>query len=190
MRAINRSTVQPFNGPEHYLFFKKKETVQPEEPRLSGREYDKFMGRVYKYVSCHRDSDAISMLMNEYDYLQTYTHEFETLYRHVEQWGPSRTLLCLGRLIIYKLDREKRFPQVLDYIEKCQKINPKFLLPELARVTFFARQAIEAGKLELAKNLVVEHETRYGDLVGGGECERLLNLIEPDIDVTSFRFGE
>ena len=156
---------------------------------MSGRELDQFMGRVYRMVSCHRDSDAINMLMNEYDYLQTLTQEFETLFRYVEQWGPSRTLLCVGRLLIYKFDREKRHDRVLAYIEKCQAINPKFVLPELARVTFYARQAIAAGKLGMAKNLVVEHETRYAGLVGGGECERMLQLIEPDIDVTAFLLG-
>jgi len=154
---------------------------------MSGQDYDRFMGRVYRMVGCHRDSDAVNMLMDEYDYLQTHTHEFEALFKHVEQWGSSRTLLCLGRLMIYKLDREKRHERVLAYIEKCQSISPRFVLPELSRVTFYARQAIEAGRLELAKNLVVEHETRYGDLVGSGECDRLLQLIEPDIDVTVFR---
>ncbi len=153
------------------------------------QEHDRLMGRVYRMVGSHRDSDAVYMLMDEYDYLQTRTQEFEALYQHVEQWGPSRTLLCLGRLIIYKLDREKRQDRVITYIEKCQKINPQFLLPEISRVTFYARQAIEVGKLGLAKNLIVEYETRYGDLVGNGECDRLLKLIEPDIDVTAFTLG-
>lgn len=169
------------------MFGKKEKIKEPQADGLSGREYDRFMGRVYKMVGCHRNSDAVLMLMDEYDYLQTRTHEFEALYKHVEQWGPSRTLLCLGRLIIYKLDREKHHGRVLTYIEKCQHMSPRFVLPELSRVTFYARYAIEAGKLEVAKNLVVEHETRYGDLVGSGECDRLLKLIEPDIDVTAFR---
>ncbi len=172
------------------MFGKKKKIEQPDPPQLSGRDYDRFMGRVYRNVGCHRDSEAVCQLMEEYDYLQTPLPEFESLYRHVEQWGPSRTLLCLGRLIIYRLDREKRHDRVLEYIQKCQHISPRFVLPELARVTYYARQAIEAGKLELAKNLVVEHETRYGDFIGSGECERLLQLIEPDIDVTAFRLGE
>ena len=76
----------------------------------------------------------------------------------------------------------------INYIEKCQKVSPKFVLPELSRVTFYARQAIEVGKLSLAKNLVVDYETRYGDLVGSGECDRLLKLIEPDIDVTAMKW--
>ena len=169
---------------------KKKPAIEPPAPRLSGRDYDRFMGRVYRNVGCHRDSEAVCMLMEEYDYLQTPMSELESLYQHVEQWGPSRTLLCLGRLIIYRLDREKRHDRVLGYIEKCQLVSPGFVLPELSRVTFYARQAIEAGKLEVAKKLVVDHETRYGDLIGGVECDRLLGLIEPDIDLTAFRLGE
>lgn len=172
------------------MFGIKKKLEQPPAQKMSGQEYDRVMGRVYRMVGCHRDSDAIHMLMEEYDYLQTRTQEFEALYKHVEQWGPSRTLLCLGRLIIYRLDREKRYERVLGYIEKCQNISPRFLMPELSRVTFYARQAVEAGKLDMAKNLVVEFESRYGDLVGGGECDRLLKLIEPDIDVTAFRLGK
>ena len=169
--------------------FRKKKTEPPQPAPHSGREHDKFMRHVYKMVSVHRDSDAIILLMDEYDYLQTTSREFEDLYRHVEQWGPSRSLQCIARLIIYKLDREKRFDKALIYIEKSQAISPMFVLPELARVTFYARQAIDAGKLGVAKNLVVEHETRYRGLVGGGECERLLRLLEPDIDVTLFGDG-
>ena len=171
------------------MFGRKKKVEEQPAPVLSGRDFDRFMARVYKMVSVHRDSDAIWLLMNEYDYLQTRTQEFEALYRHVEQWGRSRTLLCLGRVIIYKLDRDKRQDQVLVYIEKCQQISPGFILPELARVTFYARRAVEAGKLAVAKNLVVDHETRYGEFIGSGECQRLLQLIDPDIDVTDFGLG-
>lgn len=169
------------------MFGRKKNPEQQPTRKTPVREHERLMGSVYRLVACHRDSDAIFLLMNEFDYLQTPMQEFEALYQRAEQWGPSKTLLCLGRLIIYRLDREKRHGQVITYIEKCQKISPKFILPELSRVTFYARQAIAAGKLEVAKNLCVEYETRYAGLVGSGECERLLQLIEPDIDVTGFQ---
>ena len=169
------------------MFGRKKNPEQPQASKMPVREHERLMGSVYRMVSCHRDGDAIYLLMNEYDYLQTPTQEFEALYKHVEQWGRSRTLLCLGRLIIYRLDREKRHDQVITYIEKCQQISPKFVLPELARVTFYARRAIEAGKLGVAKNLCMEYDTRYAGLVGSGECDRLLQLIEPDIDLTKFQ---
>ena len=168
------------------MFGWKKKAEPAPPPVESGRDHDRLMRSVYKMVSCHRSSDAIFLLMDAYDYLQTTTHEFEQLYKHVEEWGPSRALLCLGRLIIYKLDREKRYDRALVYIEKCQQVSPKFVLPELSRVTFYARQAIDLGKLDVAKHLVMEHDERYGDLVGDGECERLLQLLEPDIDISAF----
>ena len=172
------------------MFGKKKKIEQTQTETMSGRDYDRFMAGVYKMVGCHRDSSAVLMLIDEYDYLQTRTQEFEALFNHVEQWGPSRTLLCLGRLIIYRLDRERHHGRALTYIEKCQNISSRFILPELSRTTFYARQAVEAGKLEVAKNLVIECEERYGDQVGSGECDRLLKLIEPDIDITAFTPGQ
>ena len=153
---------------------------------MSGAAHDRLMRDTYRMVSCHRNSDAIFLLMNAYDYEQTHTRDFEKLFTQVEQWGPSRTLLSIGRLIIYKLDRERRPDRVLIWIERCQQISPKFLLPELARVTFYARRAIEAGKFHVATNLVSEYEARYPHVVVGGECERLLQLMSPDIDVTAF----
>lgn len=172
------------------MFGRKKKPKEPQAQEMSVQEYDRFMGRVYRMVSCHRDSDAVYMLMGQYDYQKTSTQKIEALYQHVEQWGPSRTLLCLARMLIYKLDREKRHDWVLIYIEKCQNISPQFIMPELFRVTFYARKAIEVGKLGMAKNLIAENETRYGDLVGSGECDRLLKLLEPDIDVTAIMPGE
>ena len=168
------------------MFGRKKKPQAQQADTMSGPAHDRLMRSVYKMVSCHRNGDAVYLLMDAYDYLQTRTQDFEKLFKHVEQWGPSRTLLCLGRLIIYRLERERRLDRVIVYIEKCQRINPQFQLPELSRVTFYARQAIERGKFEMAKNLVADHESRYGSLVGGGECERLLQLIEPDIDVSGF----
>ena len=167
--------------------FGRRKKAEPKAPELmAGSAHDRLMQTVYRMVSCHRNSDAIGLLMDAYDYLQCSIRDFETLFVQVERWGASRTLLCIGRLIIYKLDRERRHDLAIHWIERCQQISPKFVLPELARVTFYARQAIHAGKFEVAKNLLCDYSERYGDVVGGGECERLLQLIEPDIDVSAF----
>ena len=34
---------------------------------------------------------------------------------------------------------------------------------------------------------LLKHDWPHAGLVGSGECERLLQLIEPDIDVTGFQ---
>ena len=116
--------------------------------------------------------------MERYDHLQAPTHEFEALYERVEEWGPSRTLLCLARLIIYKLDREQRYGRAIVYIAKCQAISPRFVLPELSRVPFYAEMAIECGRLDVARNLLADPVARYGDAVDARICHDLQALID------------
>ena len=77
------------------------ETKRPlDQHRLEkqqSREQDKFMGSVYQCVKTHRNAEAINQLLTRYDDT-TPIAELETVYKRVEEWGPSRTLLCLGRL--------------------------------------------------------------------------------------------
>ena len=137
---------------------------------------DKFMGQIYRMVKAHRDSEALLALLEKYD-LDAHAAELEQLFERVEEWGGSRTLLCLGRLIIQKLDDELRHGRAIVYIEKCQNISPKFALPDLSRLLFFAEMAISTGKTEVAKNLLVDAPNRYGRLVNTAQCNHLLQSI-------------
>jgi hypothetical protein len=131
------------------------------------------MGRVYRLVKAHRDSEAVTSLLEKYD-LDTPTHELEQAFARAGEWGPSRTLLCLGRLILQKLDREKRYGKAIVYIEKCQNISPQFALPDIARVLFYAEMAIDTGKTDVAKNLLADSAKRYGSLVNHQMSNHLL----------------
>jgi len=56
------------------------------------------MGRVYRMVGCHRDGDAVYLLMDQYDYLQTRAQEFEALLLHdtctpSERCGPNSLIV-------------------------------------------------------------------------------------------------
>ena len=152
--------------------------MEPEiEERVAARDQDGFMSRVYRMVECDRDSDAVCLLMERYDFLETEVHELEALYERIEEWGPSRALLCLGGLIIYRLDQELRQAAAVAYIAKCQAIDPRFALPEVSRVTFFAQMAIQCGRPEVARNLLADAVARYGDLVDARECARLQEML-------------
>ena len=83
-------------------------------------------------------------------------------------------MLCIGRLIIDKLDREGLSGSAIVYIEKCQKISPQFILPDVSRTIFYAQFAIETGKFDVARNLLVNPEKRYGDLVDKTTCAQFL----------------
>ncbi len=151
--------------------------------RLQSRENDKFMGNIYQRVKTHRNAEAINLLLTRYD-ASTPVAELEALYKRVEEWGPSRTLLCLGRLIIHCLDDEKRYGRVMVFIEKCQAISPQFVLADLSKTLFYVRFAIDAGKLEVAKDMLVDSEVRYGELVNQNQCREFLQyVLKNEIDI-------
>jgi membrane associated rhomboid family serine protease len=151
----------------------KQETDRILSRKQELQSHDKFMGRVYRLVKAHRDSEAVTSLLEKYD-LDTPTHELEQAFARAGEWGPSRTLLCLGRLILQKLDREKRYGKAIVYIEKCQNISPQFALPDIARVLFYAEMAIDTGKTDVAKNLLADSAKRYGSLVNHQMSNHLL----------------
>ena len=140
--------------------------------KQEAREQDRFMHQLYKMTTTHRDSEAVNLILSKHD-LDTPTHELEKLFERMEEWEPSRALLCLGRLIIHKLDKEKRDGKALVYIDKCQNISPKFLLHDLSRVLPYAEMALETGRLEITRNLVTDARKRYGELVDFKQCNHL-----------------
>jgi len=141
------------------------------------------MGSIYQCVKTHRNAEAITQLLTRYDDA-TPVVDLEAVFERVNEWGPSRTLLCLGRLIIYCLDDEKRFGRAMVYIEKCQNISPQFVLADLSKTLFYVRFAMETGKLEVAKNMLVDADERYGGLVNQKQCQEFLQqVLKNDIDI-------
>lgn len=133
------------------------------------KEQDRFMANAYQMVSTHRDSEAVLFLSSQFN-LETPTSELEAAYQKIEQWGPSRTLLCFGRLIIYKLDKEKRYGRAIVFIEKCQSVSASFILPEVSRTLYYAQMGIESGKPEIARSLLKDPEKRYAGLLNPDQC--------------------
>ena len=147
--------------------------------RLENRQQDQFLTRIYRLVTTHNDGEAVYLLMQQYDYFNTPTSDYEALFKRIHSWGPSRSLLCMGRLIIQRLHEEKRYGRALYMIEQCQQIRSQFILPDLAHTLFYARRAIEMDKPELARNLLLDPYTRYGDQVNAEICIELLAQISP-----------
>lgn len=137
------------------------------------REQDKFMGQVYQLVKTHRDGDAIALLITRYGTQSLFT-ELEPLFERILEWGPSRTALCVGRLLIEVLDRDQRYGRALMVIERCQAISPKFVLPDLSRTLFYAEMALETGKEQVTRELTRDADKRYGALVNAEQCHHLL----------------
>lgn len=146
-------------------------------------DHDKFIGHIYQCVKTHRDGEAINALLSRYA-LSTPIADLEAVYKRIETWGPSRTMLCFARLIIHQLDGEQRYGRVIVYIEKCQVVSPHFVLPDLAKTLFYARFAIETGKPEIAKSLVEDSERRYGTMVNADQCREFeLKVAKDKVDI-------
>ncbi len=164
--------------------FRYQRAMAPiEQKKQKQREHDKFMKQVYQCVRTDRNSAAINLLLTKYD-TDTPVNELEDIYQRIEEWGPSRTLMCFARLVINVLADEQRYGRVLVYIEKCQQISPKFVVADLSNTLFFARRAIDIGSFEVAKNLLVEADERYGKLVNCEAYEELLHqILKYEIDI-------
>jgi len=150
----------------------QQKMAQLESGKQESRAAGKFMGRNYQMVKTHRDSEAVVLLLEKYD-LTTPTHELEQLFEHMVTWGRSRAALCIGRLIVQQLDTQGRAGKVIVYIEKCQKLSPPFVLPDLSRVLHYAEMALQTGRTEVARNLTKDAAKRYGELVNAAHCNHL-----------------
>ena len=160
-----------------------RRTAVIEQKKQEKLAHDKFMKNVYQCVKTDRNNLAINLLLEKYN-TDTPVNELEESFRRIEEWGPSRTLMCFGRLVIVALAEQQSFGRALVYIEKCQKNSPKFVLADLSNTLFYAKHAIESGKLEIARNLLVDARDRYGNLVDLEKCEELLRqILKTDIDI-------
>jgi membrane associated rhomboid family serine protease len=136
---------------EAYRYARKMEAN--EESKREKVDDEKIMKELYKFVSVHRDSEAICLLLERYD-MDTPINDLEMLFNRISEWGPSRTLLCLGRLIIHLFDEANRHNLAIAYIDKCQAISPKFILPVDDRTVFYSNKAIDMGMPEVSKKLL------------------------------------
>ena len=154
--------------------FRAKSDIEERQAlKKKQHDHDKFMAMLYQMVKTHRSSEAVLTLLSRYG-PETPTHELELLFEPIKNWGPSRTLLCLGRIIIAKLDSEKRYGRAVVFIEKCQAISPQFILPDISRTLFYARMCIETGKNKVTQDLLTNSNKRYGSQLDTDQCNHLL----------------
>ncbi len=150
-----------------------KRLDEQDRRRKQQQEQERFMSRLYQRVRSHRDGEAVYSLLTRYG-SRTPTHELEELFDRIEDWGPSRTLLCLGRLIIHRLGQAKRYGRAIAWIERCQRISRKFILPDVRQTLFYARTALEMGKPAVARDLLGDCQSRYSGMLDPEQCDRLL----------------
>lgn len=123
---------------------------------------DEFMEKLHRYVRTHQDSQAQALILDDYEMKSSSPEIYEELFERVQEWGPSRTLLCIGRLIINLYIQQSKYARALHYAQKCLAISAEFVLADSKNLVLLATMAKDSGEFELAYGLVSRADERYG----------------------------
>ncbi|MDH5423928.1 MAG: rhomboid family intramembrane serine protease [Gammaproteobacteria bacterium] len=139
------------------------------------RECEAHLSKLYTYVQTERDSDAVVLLLDDFEYKQGSVEIYEELFDRMSQWQPSRAFLCVGRLVIYLLLNTQRFSAAVSYAEKCQLVSKDFVLAQAGELILLTQSAIKLQKYELAYCLINNANSRYNGEFDAVHC-RLLEI--------------
>lgn len=98
--------------------------------RAAEAEYESLMEDVYTAVSTYQDNEAVVMLLRDYDLWADSPEVYEDIFHRIQQWGSSRTLFCIGRLLIHLYAQKGQVARAQAIARKCLEINPDFVLAD------------------------------------------------------------
>jgi len=131
----------------------------------ASRNYENFIQRIHTYVETKRDSDAIVLMLEDFERKRGSIEIYEELFERVESWGPSRTMLCLGRLLIDIYIDQRLYGKAVDISKRCHTVSKKFVLAQGSQLILLVQTAIKLQQYDLAYDLVKDVDERYcGDL--------------------------
>jgi len=148
----------------------RKELKNRQQQKEFKKVEDAFMSKLHRYVGAHRDSDAIALILKDYELQSASPEIFEQLFERVKQWGDSVTGLCLGRLVINLLIQNNKYPRALLFVEKCQAISDEFVLADPSKVLLLAQMAKDHHQYQVAYLLIRDAHERYGEYIDYGQC--------------------
>jgi len=91
------------------------------------KEYNQHIDCVYQHVRHGQDSEALIILMDDIELYRADIKILEYMFERVMTWGPSRSGLCLGRLLIHLLCQRQKYAWAHRITEECIKIAPEFI---------------------------------------------------------------
>lgn len=154
--------------------------------KLAKREYEEHLSKIYTYVQSERDSDAVVLLLEDYEFKQRSVEIYEELFERMSQWQPSRTILCMGRLIIHLFLNSHQFSKAISYAEKCQMISKDFVLSQSKELLLLVQYAIKQQKYELAYYLIKNASGRYNGELDYTHCQLLeIELLWCHLDASN-----
>ena len=143
------------------------------------KAYADYMARLYQLIKTAQDSDAILLMLKNYDlYYQSpeiYEEHFQEL-KHARQKG--KAILCLGRLAIHLLLQQKRYAPALTITRECLERDPEFAFAEPADLDILVKYALDLQEEKLVYQLITNIRARYGNIVDSDHYVRMAEQLK------------
>ncbi len=161
-RSLNKSTGS--------VQVSRKEFKHKQQVKQFKHTEDAYFEKLHHLVRTRRDSEAVVLILSDYELQSASPIIFEELFVRVKLWGDSLTVLCLGRLVINLLIEQRKYAKALLIVEQCQVITEEFVLANPINVLLLARIAQESQQYQVAYLLVRDAYERYGEYIDYDRC--------------------
>jgi membrane associated rhomboid family serine protease len=144
--------------------------IEQIRERDAKRDYENYLSRIYQLAQANRESDAVVLALDGFEEKQYSVEIYTEMFERINDWGPSRTLLCTGRLCIDLFMRNNNFHRALEISKRCIAVTDDFLIADPIHVQLLAKHAIETNQHDVAYTIIKNAAQRYGDSINMTQC--------------------
>jgi membrane associated rhomboid family serine protease len=148
----------------------REKMIEQLRERDVKRDYENYLSRIYQLVQANRDSDAVVLALDGFEEKQYSVEIYTEMFERMNDWGPSRTLLCTGRLCIDLFMRNNNFHHALEITKRCIAVTDDFLIADPIHVQLLAKHAKETNQQDVAYTIIKNAAERYGDSINITQC--------------------
>jgi membrane associated rhomboid family serine protease len=171
LRADSFGTLSSDRSGQHRIANQWREHYAKEE-------YARFVDRLYRCVKAGKDSEALVLMLEDYDLYKDSTEIYETLFWEMQAYHHRRSVLCLGRLNISELLRQRQYERAISIAEACFEASESFALADPKDLLVLATQAYKHKHRKLANRLVDTAESTYGTALDLGPFQQMKLLMD------------
>ncbi|MEA1888155.1 MAG: rhomboid family intramembrane serine protease [Pseudomonadota bacterium] len=127
--------------------------IEQKQMQAAEAEYESQMEDVYFSIKSGNDSTAILKLLEEYDLWSESPEVYEEVFNRMQQWGASRTLFCIGRLVIHLYAQKGLTAKAQLIASQCLALDPSFVLANLLDLGNMFRGSASVEAQDMARQL-------------------------------------
>ena len=129
--------------------------------RQAKLEQARLMEQLHRLVNAERDSEAIMIVLADYDLHSQSTEIYEDLFAEIGAWQKRRLYFCVARLLIVQYMSNRKYNKALEVIETCFKKDREFALPDAKDVYTLADMALMQHRFILSCYIAHNYIRRY-----------------------------